>query len=86
MNEAVCDAFYKGFEEYKRKVMQAFHLPDLMDIVADESEEVEEGVDAVARDELVGASEAVEAEADLDPQEPNPSKPSDRQANRARCG
>lgn len=31
VNEAVCNAFYKGFDECKKKVAQAFHLPDLKD-------------------------------------------------------
>lgn len=67
MNEVVCVAFYKGFEEYKRKVMQAFHLPDLRDIIADEPKEVEGGVDTTTRDEPIKAGEAAEAEADPNP-------------------
>lgn len=43
VNEVICDAYYKGFEECKRKVVQAFHLPNLNDIKADKPKEAEEG-------------------------------------------
>lgn len=51
MNKAICDAYYKGFEECKRKVVQAFHLPDLKDIIVDKPEGIEEkGVTTVQGD------------------------------------
>lgn len=29
VNKAICDSYHKGFEECKRKVVRAFHLPRL---------------------------------------------------------
>lgn len=68
------------------KVAQAFHLPDLKDIIVDEPKEVEGGVDAVAWDKPTEAGEAAEAEADLNPpRSPNLLKLPHRRANQAQC-
>lgn len=48
VNEVICDAFYKDFDECKRKVAQAFHLLDLKDIITNEPKEIKGGADAVA--------------------------------------
>lgn len=70
VNEAMYDAYYKGFEECKRKVAQAFHLPDLKDIIADELEGTEEGV-ADAQGDATKVDEMVEPKIDQGPsQEP----------------
>lgn len=45
VNKAIYDAYHKDFEEYKRKVMRAFHLPNLKDIIAEEFKEAEGVVD-----------------------------------------
>lgn len=41
VNEVMCDAFYKGFDECKRKIAQSLHLPDLKDIIVNEPKEME---------------------------------------------
>lgn len=64
VNEAISDAYYKDFEECKRKVVQAFHLLDLKDIIVDEPERIEEEGVADARGDTVEADESNELEID----------------------
>lgn len=49
MLEAVCNAFAKGFEECKRKIVTLFHLLDLHDIIPIEPKEDSGDVDSLAR-------------------------------------
>lgn len=56
VNEAIYDTYHKGFKECKRKVMQAFNLPDLKNIVIDEPEGAEKEGVANARGKVVKVS------------------------------
>lgn len=67
VNEVVYDAYYKGFEECKRKVAHAFHLPDLKDIVIDEPEKTGEKGVIIVEGVVVGAIEAAEFEVNPGP-------------------
>lgn len=67
VNKVIYDAFYKGFDEYKRKVALAFHLLDLKEIITDKLEVVEGDVDTLVRDVPTEIIEVIESEADLDP-------------------
>lgn len=75
VNEAVYDAFYKGFDECKKKVALAFHLLNLKDIIVDEPKAMEGGVDIVTQDQPTRAIEVTEPKANPDPpQETQPIK------------
>lgn len=85
VNEAVCNAFYKGFNNCKRKVAQTFHLPDLKDIIADEPKEA--GADTLIGDEPIEITKVTEPEATRSLlQSLRPPKPSGSQSSQARCG
>lgn len=62
VSEAVCDTFYKGFEEYKKKVAQVFNLSDLDHIVADDLVAIR------SRADLAILTKDVESEANPIPQ------------------
>lgn len=67
VNETICDAYYKGFKECKRKVVQAFHLPDLKDIVADELESIEKKGVIDAQGDATKVDKTAKPEIDLEP-------------------
>lgn len=68
MREAVYDAFFKDFEEYKKKMAQLFHLSDLHDIIPDEFKGATDGTDPLTE---VSPAEVIEPEAEpTPPQEP----------------
>lgn len=73
MNEAVYNAYYKGFEECKRKVMLAFHLPNLKDIITDDLEEIKEGKVSIALGDAIEAIKISEFEVDPGPPQAPPS-------------
>lgn len=49
MSEAICDAFYKGFEKCKKEVARAFNISNLDDIMADDLEGVRGGIDSLVQ-------------------------------------
>lgn len=61
VSEAIYDAFFKSFEECKKKVVQLFYLPDLHDIITDEPRDAAGKVDPSTSTDLV---EAIEPEVD----------------------
>lgn len=67
VNKAVCNAFYKSFNKCKRNVTQAFHHPDLKNIIIDKLEKIERGMDVVAQDEPAEAGVVAEPKTDPDP-------------------
>lgn len=46
ISKVVYNDFYKGFEECKKKVAQAFNILDLDDIIVDEPERAKGGTDS----------------------------------------
>lgn len=67
VNEAIYNAYHKDFEEYKRKVMQAFHFPDLKDLITNEPEGGEEEGVIDVRGEEVEVSEGTGSKIDTEP-------------------
>lgn len=67
MNEAVCDTYYKGFEEFKKKVMWAFHLFDLKDIFANEPEGAEEEGVIDVQGKMIEFGDGTGSEIDIEP-------------------
>lgn len=67
MSEAIYDAFYKGFDKCKRKMVQAFSLLDLKDIVVNEPEEAKGRTDSLVQDDPAEIAEPPRGQ-------PNPSR------------
>lgn len=56
ISEAVCDAFYKGFEKCKKKMAHAFNISNLDDITANEPEGAGGRIDPPVRADPIKAA------------------------------